>query len=192
MWNRMDGNFVIFRYSRGTCDSLFTLLGRIMVQACPNSDSTPSDASSPLGRVRSLQQLAMVIVFLLHEFDVDRRPRIQTTYINQRYCYFRSLFLSLARYKETMPSIARLYSNESPLFGALTCDVNWPFEHLNRLSRKIDAYAGRKFKIDKAFFESTLKLTLEELYEIGATALDSSLMLTFQRFAPPIDSDDAG
>lgn len=82
-----------------------------------------------------------------------------------------------------MPSIARKYSNESPLFGTLTRDDNWPFEHLNKLGRKIDtiAMADRKFEIDKAFLENTHKLTHEELYEIGATALDSSIMLTFQR-----------
>lgn len=93
-----------------------------------------------------------------------------------------------------MPSIARKYSNESPLFDvdALTRDVNWPFEHLNELSRKIDTYASSKFEIDKPFLESALKLTQDELYEIGATALDCSIMLTFQRQRKHIDTNYPG
>lgn len=79
-----------------------------------------------------------------------------------------------------MPSIAQKYSNESSLFGILARDDNWPFGHLNQLGRKIDTRASSKLEIDKAFLVNTLKLTQEELYEIGATALDCSIMLTFQ------------
>lgn len=91
-----------------------------------------------------------------------------------------------------MPSIARKYSNESPLFGTLARDGNWPFEHLNQLGRKIDTFASRKFEIDKPFLENTLQLSQEELYEIGATALDCSIMLTFQCRGRNIDTNEAG
>lgn len=92
-----------------------------------------------------------------------------------------------------MPSIAQKYSNESLLFDALARDDNWPFEHLNKLSQKIDTHASRKFEIDKPFLENTLKLTPDEMYEIGATALDSSIMLTFQRCdGKQIDSNYVG
>lgn len=91
-----------------------------------------------------------------------------------------------------MPSIARKYSNESPLFDALARDDNWPFRHLNELCRKIDTYASSKIEIDKPFLESKLKLTHEELYEIGATSLDCSIMLTFQRLSTQIDAKRDG
>lgn len=92
-----------------------------------------------------------------------------------------------------MPSIARKYSNESPLFDALARDDNWPFDHLNKLCRKIDtyAYASGKCEIDKSFLVNThdVELLQEELYEIGATALDCSIMLTFQRHGKQIDTN---
>lgn len=91
-----------------------------------------------------------------------------------------------------MPSIAQKYSNESPLFHKLTCDGNWPFEHFNGLSRKIDTYVSRKLEIDKPFSENTFELTQEELYEIGATALDCSIMLTFQIHGKQIDTNYLG
>lgn len=91
-----------------------------------------------------------------------------------------------------MPSIAQKYSNELPLFDKLTCDDNWPFEHLNGLCRKIDTYASTKLEIDKPFLENALNLTQEELYEIGATALDCSIMLTFQIHSERIDTNYTG
>lgn len=60
-------------------------------------------------------------------------------------------------------------------------DGLWPHSHVNELSKKLnqidrDQIGDNMYEVLK----TTYNLDNEEIYEIGATALDVSIMLTFQ------------
>lgn len=161
-------------------DDFFNLLRQILLEPIDGSTEIEFPNDCVLHRVLDLQQLALVgqsYYFMLLSSDQNGRQS------RKLYYFFALSFSPLWIEQETMPSIARMYTTESSLlFDKLARDDNWSFEHLNELCRKVDeAYANDESNIGIEFLENTAGLTHGEMYGIGATALDCSVMLTFQR-----------
>lgn len=58
----------------------------------------------------------------------------------------------------------------------------WPHLHVHELNRKLNQSKLNRFtQVNYEYLKEILNLHVEEIYEIGATALDSSIMLTFQK-----------
>lgn len=58
---------------------------------------------------------------------------------------------------------------------------NWPHLHVHELNRKLNQFkSNRSMQVSYEYLKTKLNFHDEEIYEIGATALDSSIMLTFQ------------
>lgn len=67
------------------------------------------------------------------------------------------------------------------LFSELHLNDDWPFSHVHQLYDKLKSFdSNAKNDLNKEFFKNTFQLSAEEIYEFGATALDCSIMVTFQ------------
>lgn len=64
------------------------------------------------------------------------------------------------------------------MFQNLKADNQWPHLHFAKICEKLVQF-NRNSERDYDFLNKTLNLCAEEIYEIGATALDCSIMLTF-------------
>lgn len=101
-----------------------------------------------------------------------------------------------------------MYTNDSMGWADLIENKRWPHSHTIELCRKLsqsdqsaadvvvtvadaDADANAADVIDYEYLKTTCKLNDDEIYEIGATALDSSIMLTFQNIGKP-SNDNSG
>lgn len=86
-----------------------------------------------------------------------------------------------------MPHVAQKYLDDkigwNELLNNLSSD--WPHSHIAEMCQKLNE--NTVDAVDYDYLKSVCKLHDEELYEIGATALDCSIMLTIQRVT--IDTD---
>lgn len=81
--------------------------------------------------------------------------------------------------QETISCMAEKYSSSSCI--ELIENENWPHLHIHKLNRKLDQFkSNQTTQVSYEYLKTKLNLHDEEMYEIGATALDSSIMLTFQ------------
>lgn len=75
-----------------------------------------------------------------------------------------------------------MYSIAPSSFVEFVTDENWSHSHIYRFREKLHGFNCNGIDdINYAFLKSQWKMSSEELYEIGATALDASIMLTFQK-----------
>ncbi|XP_055295906.1 inositol-pentakisphosphate 2-kinase [Sitodiplosis mosellana] len=85
--------------------------------------------------------------------------------------------------KKTIPYVAQKYTENSNGWENLIRSKQWPHLHVIALHEKLGRHTTHQNPVDVIDYEylkSTCNLSDEEIYEIGATALDSSIMLTFQ------------
>lgn len=76
--------------------------------------------------------------------------------------------------------MAKKYSSSE--CNELIQNENWPHLHLHELNRKLNQFeSDQSTQVSYEYLKTKLNLHDEEMYEIGATALDSSIMLTFQK-----------
>lgn len=90
-----------------------------------------------------------------------------------------------------MPHVAEKYMASPQTFDVTADNDKWPHEHITELCEKLDKFESDC--IDEVNFEylrSTLGLSMEEIYEIGATALDASIMLTFRKFGDQVSNSN--
>lgn len=82
-----------------------------------------------------------------------------------------------------MPHIAQKYLKNSHLFNVdHDTDMEWIRLHFAQLYEKLRGFDWNVgCDVNFEYLEKTLNLSSEEIYEIGATALDSSIMLTVQK-----------
>lgn len=75
-----------------------------------------------------------------------------------------------------------MYIAESNGWEDLIKNKRWPHSHTSELCRKLQSQADHSAVdvIDYEYLKTTCKLNDNEIYDIGATALDASIMLTFQ------------
>lgn len=80
-----------------------------------------------------------------------------------------------------MPSLAQKYLACANNWMDLNRHHDWPHSHVSELCQKL--YNIDENTIDTVDYEylSRQNVSDEEMYEIGATALDCSIMLTIQR-----------
>lgn len=82
--------------------------------------------------------------------------------------------------QETISHMAEKYSSSECI--ELVQNENWPHLHVHKLNRKLNQFnSNRSTQVSYEYLKTKLNLDDEEMYEIGATALDSSIMLTFQK-----------
>lgn len=85
-----------------------------------------------------------------------------------------------------MPYVAQKYL-EDELKNNST--PNWPHSHVAEMCRKLSRISDENTidAVDYDNLKSVCNLSDEEMYEIGATALDCSIMLTMQRAKNEMD-----
>lgn len=83
--------------------------------------------------------------------------------------------------QKTMPYVAQQYMDDEIGWSELQKNLtsNWPHSHIAEMCQKLDENSVDA--VDYDYLKSKCNLNDEELYEIGATALDCSIMLTMQR-----------
>lgn len=84
-----------------------------------------------------------------------------------------------------MPYIARKYSGASNGWADLVRDEEWQFLHISGMCQKLQRQTDEditNFVNCYQYLQSVCQLNDEEIYEIGATALDCSIMLTIQKY----------
>lgn len=73
------------------------------------------------------------------------------------------------------------YSSKAESLAKLTENIRWSFQHVKSLDSKLVRYSPAQISDNTLeTLSETYDLSPEELYDVGATALDSSIMLTFQ------------
>lgn len=83
-----------------------------------------------------------------------------------------------------MPYVAQMYLEDGNEWSEFNLSSNWPHSHVAEMCRKLGQINEEGNTIDVIDYDclkSVCKLSDEEIYEIGATALDCSIMLTIQR-----------
>lgn len=93
---------------------------------------------------------------------------------------FHAIYCSGFPSQETISHMAEKYSSFQCI--ELIQNENWSHVHVNELNRKLDQFKlNPSTPVSYEYLKTKLNLNDEEMYEIGATALDSSIMLTFQK-----------
>lgn len=87
-----------------------------------------------------------------------------------------------------------MYINESNGWEDLMKNTRWSHSHTSELCRKLSQtdQSTDVDVIDYEYLKTTCKLNDNEIYEIGATALDSSIMLTFQNIGKQSEHNATG
>lgn len=84
-----------------------------------------------------------------------------------------------------MTYVAQKYLDDKIEWNELqnSLSSNWPHSHIAEMCQKLEQMNNESTAeaIDYDYFKAVCSLNEEELYEIGATALDCSIMLTSQR-----------
>lgn len=84
--------------------------------------------------------------------------------------------------QETALFVAEKYSAAPASFTAFIEDEHWPHTHVNQLRAKLNQFDWNRIgSVNYESLKTMINMRDEEMYEIGATALDSSIMLTFQK-----------
>lgn len=92
--------------------------------------------------------------------------------------------------QETISHVAEMYSNAPTSFTKLITDEHWPHSHVNELSEKLKHFNWcQTTEVNYNLLRTEFQMKDEEIYEIGATALDSSIMLTFRQFEQNIPTE---
>lgn len=80
-----------------------------------------------------------------------------------------------------MPHVAQKYSDDKIGWNELQNNLtsNWPHSHIAEMCQKLNENSFDA--VDYDYLKTVCSLNDEEIYEIGATALDCSIMLTAQR-----------
>ncbi|XP_031622852.1 inositol-pentakisphosphate 2-kinase [Contarinia nasturtii] len=147
--------------------------------------------------------ISLLVNILLHDFDEMLNKRssevnkseepisfletteqqctaITSSHLPNRSILKRVLDLQLLA-KKTIPYIAQKYLDDANVWVDLIKNVQWSHSHVSKLCQKLDmADENIDNIIDYEYLKTTYNLSDEQMYEIGATALDSSIMLTFQ------------
>lgn len=87
-----------------------------------------------------------------------------------------------------MPYVAQKCAKDEIGRNELQNDLssNWPHSHITGMCQKLNGTTIDALDYD--YLKSVCNLNDEEMYEIGATALDCSIMLTAQRLKSGTDS----
>lgn len=82
--------------------------------------------------------------------------------------------------QKTIPCVAQKYIDESNGWANLLRNEQWSNAHISEVCEKLSRNDQNAIDvIDYEYLKAVCKLNDEEIYEIGATALDASIMLTF-------------
>lgn len=131
----------------------------------------PLKRGSIIKRVLDLQLLAMVSIRIL----------LSNT---QQHIKQLNLLCIKSSTQKTMPYIAQKYSDDGNEWNEFMkkLSADWPHSHVAELCRKLDQFDENDGadSIDYESLKTVYDLSDEEIYEIGATALDCSIMLTIQ------------
>lgn len=141
----------------------------------------PSQRCSIIKRVLDLQLLAKVCKRKRSEFYFKVKPVYNNNkkqLLKIKFIYWHQIHLFS---QEAMPYVAQKCAGDEIGWNELKNDFssNWPHSHIAGMCQKLNGITIDALDYD--YLKSGCNLNDEEMYEIGATALDCSIMLTTQR-----------